>query len=424
VIESHAGKEYVMRKLHTFFLYLIVFIALFGCSLLPEEDTDVCENVMIFSGDSSLVKNALTPVLLKSEMTGKNSTPGKWSYVKNFRYSITQICRIKPTIVSSHSVQANDIIISGNTAYVAYNTAGSVFDGAIQIIKKFGRKMFLYREIQFAGMDIICLSLHGNKLVFGGMADPDVFDGKRSFIGEIDLKRPKAEAVANSFVYLSSYAVTGIAYRDEKYYVSVGADEGGIHILDKNLDPVAGTLESPDISADDIRDIEAYGSGVIALAGTTDSDETRGRILIVKGTTLTNDIEIVDFNSPEAKATIEVNGDYAYLGLSAKGFQVFDLTSENEIFTYSNPDTDPLHVTNSISYNDNLIFSANGEYGFRILDYTPPETSASIAGFYSYSGLTDSTGQNYSANHIAFKNKFFCVASGAGGVLIYDLTNK
>lgn len=213
---------------------------------------------------------------------------------------------------------------------------------------------------------------------------------------------------------------------DDQYYVSVGADDGGIKILENNLEPVEGSLTSPDILADDIRDIEAYDSGVIALAGTTDSVEveTNGRIMIIKGNTVDNEIEIPGFNSPEAKATIEVNENYAYLGLSAKGFQVCDLIEENILFTFDNPDDDPLHVTNSISYDENLIFSANGEYGFRVLDYSPPGTSAEIWGFYSYSGLTDSEGQNYSANHIAYKGRNLFVASGAGGVLVYQLSPK
>jgi hypothetical protein len=411
-----------MRIINTFFLYVIIVIALFGCSLQPEEIMDEHENVMIFSGDDSLVIDMESAVMLEYESISRG-IPGVRAPVKDFDYTITQICQIKPTTVNGHAVQANDIIMSGITTYVAYNTAGPVFDGAIQIIKKFGRKIFLFREIQFADMDIICLSLHGNKLLFGGMANPDVFEGKRSFVGEIDLFRLYARDIKESIVYLSSYAATGIAFSDDKYYVSVGAADGGIHILDRDLAPVSGTLDTPDILADDIRDIEAYESGVIALAGTAGAG-TSGRILIIKDETLSRDIEITDFNSPEAKATIDVRGNYAYLGLSAKGFQVFDLNAESEVLTFANPDDDPLHVTNSISYDNNLIFSANGEYGFRVLDCIPASGEVDVIGFYSFTGLTDPLGQNYSANHITFRNQYFYVAAGTGGLLVYDLTDK
>jgi hypothetical protein len=372
---------------------------------------------MIFSGDSDLITDMDTPVLLESE----TSTRG---HITNFEYNITQISRIRPTTVNNHTVQANDILISGNTSYVAYNTAGEIFDGAIQVIQKYGKKIFLQYEIQFEDMDIICLSKHGNELVFGGMANPDVFDGKRSFIGKIDLRKPKSSKIVESFVFLSSYAATGVTEKKNQYYVSLGALSGGIKILDDNMEPVEGTLETPDILADDIRDIEAYDSGVIVLVGTTDSDATTGRLLIIKEDVITKEIPITDFDSPEAKATIEVNDNYAYLGLSAKGFQVCDLTTEEILFTFNNPDDSPLHVTNSISYHGNLIFSANGEYGFRVLHYTPSQTSANIVGYYNFSGLTDENEQNYSANHIAYKSKYLNVASGAGGVLFFELSDK
>ncbi|MBN2441671.1 MAG: hypothetical protein JXJ04_09995 [Spirochaetales bacterium] len=409
----------MMKRQSIFFLIISIIVTFlyFGCALPTEEEPDICENVMIFSGNSDLITDMDTPVLLESE------TPTR-GYITNFEYNITQISRIRPTTVNNHTVQANDILISGTTSYVAYNTAGDIFDGAIQVIKKTGKKITLEYEIQFRDMDIICLSKQGDDLVFGGMANPDVFDGKRSFIGKINLRGPKSSRIVESFVFLSSYAATGVTKLDDQYYVSLGAADGGIKILDNNMGPVQGTLETPDILADDIRDIEAYASGIVVLVGTTDSEATNGRILIIKEDAVTKEIEITDFDSPEAKATIEVNDNYAYLGLSAKGFQVCDLTSEKILFTFDNPDDSPLHVTNSISYHENLIFSANGEYGFRVLDYTPSQTSADIVGYFSFSGLTDENEQNYSANHIAYKSKCLIVASGAGGVLYYELSDK
>ena len=264
-----------MRIQSIFFLFIIVFLFQFGCSLPTSEEKDEFENVMIFSGDNNLITDMDTTIILDSE----SPTRAK---ITDFEYNIKQISQIRPTTVNNHTVQANDILISGNKAYVAYNTAGAVFDGAIQILNKIGKKVRLEKEIQFKDMDIICLSQQGNELIFGGMANPDVYEGKRSFIGKINLKGPKASEIVTSFVFLSSYAATGVTKLDNQYYVSVGALDGGIKILDNNLESVHGTLETPDVLVDDIRDIEAYDSGVIALAGTTDSEATIGRILIIK----------------------------------------------------------------------------------------------------------------------------------------------
>ncbi len=390
------------------------FLVLFNCTPPISVPVDEYGNVSITAGDNGLVTDLNAAIVLEEE-----SVAG--APVTSFNYNITQISRIEPPEVRGHAVQANDIIISDNMAYLAYNTAGPVFDGAVLIVKITGKTLRIEKEFDFASMDIISLNLQGSKLYFGGMADPDVFDGQRSFVGVIDLSGPKASAIAGSVVYLNSYAATGIAAQGGKFYVSVGAADGGVEILDDTLTP---EYDSPAIDADDIRDIKEYGGGVIALAGTTDSVETDGRILIIKGEAVDKEIAIPDFDSPEAKATIEVNGDYAYLGLSAKGFQVCDLATEDVIFTYPNPDAEENHVTNSITFQDDLIFSANGEYGFRVLRYTPGAASASIVGYYGFNGLTDRYGQNYSANHIKYRNKYLFVAAGSGGVCAYQLALK
>ena len=394
----------------------VLFLLFFGCVQPVGQGDDVYGAVAVGGGDDGLVTDLERAVLLDEEGFAPGAKP-----VETFEYNITEISRIRPPTVNGHPVQANDIVISGNTAYVAYNTAGPVFDGAVQIIRINGRKLRFEREIAFASMDVITLNLQGDKLYFGGMADPDVFDGRRSFIGVIDLYNPKARNIADSLVWLNSFAATGIAVYSDEFFVSVGAADGGVEILGQDMVPLAA---SPAIEADDIRDIEEYSGGVIALAGTTDSVAENGRILIIKNGVVTREITIEDFDSPEAKATLEVNGGYAYLGLSAKGFQVCDLSNENVLLTFPNPDADPLHVTNSVSFEDDLIFSANGEYGFRVLRYVPADASAVIVGYYGFQGLTDGYGQNYSANHVEYRNKYLFVASGAGGLSAYQLSVK
>ena len=91
------------------------------------------------------------------------------------------------------------------------------------------------------------------------------------------------------------------------------------------------------------------------------------------------------------------------------------------------PDDNPLHVTNSVSSDGNLLFTANGEYGFRVLDVDGNKTDsnfATVAGYYPYNGVTNSNGVNYSANHVVYKSGNLLVASGVGGVQIFNLSKK
>jgi len=45
-----------MKRQSIFFLFIIVTFLYFGCALPTEEAPDVSENVMIFSGNSDLVR--------------------------------------------------------------------------------------------------------------------------------------------------------------------------------------------------------------------------------------------------------------------------------------------------------------------------------------------------------------------------------
>ena len=157
-----------------------------------------------------------------------------------------------------------------------------------------------------------------------------------------------------------------------------------------------------------------------------------------------------EFGSPEKKATIEVYGNkYAFLGLSEAGFQIVYLRDESEIgdpvesvFTIGNPtglDWTTKTDTNSASYSDDLLITANGEAGFRVFRVTESLDGAELVsnfaqkvGFVPFDETDpDSDGIFWSANHVEYRKigsssaeGFLAVASGVGGVNLYHLQIK
>lgn len=355
-----------------------------------------------------------------------------------FQYSIKHLAKILPMNLKGQNgltVQANQIIINGNKAYISYNYAGDEFKGAIQIIDiTKADSPVVSAEIRFTDKDINCIYLDGNKLLFGGAADPD-YNDNRSFVGMVDVsgQNPMTPGGITYSFFSESYGATGITKKGDKYYVGIGAKDGGIIILDGSL-----TRISPNslIDAPDIRDISVYESGVIAVEGTTDNLNTTGNIVFLDESDVMNKVAIENFNSPYNKATLQVyEGNTALLGLSEAGFQAFDLSSAyidslKPFFTFPNPDTNPLHVTNGVSFDAKLIFTANGEYGFRVLNVAnaanKTSSFATSAGYYPFENNTDTVidGKVYSANYVAYRAGYLFVASGVGGVNIYTLTAK
>ena len=96
-------------------------------------------------------------------------------------------------------------------------------------------------------------------------------------------------------------------------------------------------------------------------------------------------------------------------------------------FSAANPLTgDPLLLadTNGINYDSLVVFSANGNYGFRVFQTDPGKTPfAAVIGYHDMRGSTYG-GVHYSANDVAYRKGFLFVATGAGGVNVYTVKTK
>ena len=416
-----------MRKIILIFFTAFILVGIFGC--LKKND-DGNEEIVIKNGGTIELKNEQADIYYEGGYTSSKVKTRSAEKNRNFGYNIIFSAIVSPIEVDGEIVQANDIKIDGNKAYIAYNYAGDEFRGAVQIINITDKSNpVIIKEIQFKDIDINCIYVKGNTMLFGGQANPDKYTEGRSVVGYIDLNKLDsitADDITNGMNFFSkSYAVTSIARRGSNYYIGVGAKDGGVIVTDLNLTEITtGSF----ITLPDIRDIEEYQNGVILLAGTTDNESTTGKVAKITDSTIEKTINITDFKSKYTKATIEVwKGTVALLGLAEGGMAAMDLKTDKIYYTLPNPDSNTLHATNSVSSDGSLLFTANGEYGFRVLDVDGTKTDsnfAKVAGYYPYKRKVDSNGVNYSANHVIYKSGSLFVASGVGGVQIFNLSKK
>jgi hypothetical protein len=283
------------------------------------------------------------------------------------------------------------------------------------------------------------------------ITDYDPAEPDRAFIAKIaisELKSIDAATIDQRKVILDSYAATGIAIKDSNVFVSTGALDGELEILTTELEA------SNSVAYGDLRDIEAYRGGVIALQGTDNSGLTDGRVLVVGSDgAQKGELYITDFGSPEKKATIEMyENQYAFLGLSESGFQVVYLKDDSDagdpvqsLFTIENPtglDWTTKTDTNSASYSGSIIVTANGEAGIRVFRVTqqlqrdqPVADFAELVGFIPFDETDpDEDGVYWSANHVEYREvqggrrssqgNFLAVASGVGGVNLYRVQSQ
>lgn len=356
------------------------------------------------------------------ELTEEGQKKRKVQQAATFPYEIRYVSQVPPVTVDGATVQANDVKICrcGTSAFIAYNTAGDTFRGAIQIIDTQDKaKPKVLREIKFGSMDVNALYHDGDYLYFGGQADPDKW-GYKSYVGRVDLNNPTSTQIMGSLTALRSHAVTSITKFGDKLYVGVGARDGGVEVLDTAM------KKTQFLAFPDVRSVDYSAYGVVALTGTVDNSATAGKMVTLGSPD--KDITLPNFQSAYAKATLEIDSmGFAHVGLSKDGYQVINPASKNVKFRLANPSSNPLEATNGVSTDEDLSFIANGEYGFRVVqikDRTQSDAAfGSVAGYHQLKGAAYD-GKSYSVNFLRYKANHLFVASGLGGVNIYNLTKK
>ncbi len=203
--------------------------------------------------------------------------------IDEFEYRIVRVAQVPPVDVAGTEVQANDILIEGDVAYVVYNTAGDRFRGALQVVdfRRPGHPV-ITTEIGLPSADVNAIMVTDTDVYIAGAWDPDDItdydpaNPDRAFIARIGLDElgdiTAADISANK-VILHSFAATGIAIKGDSLFVSTGALNGELEILTSSLG------QTTSVAYGDLRDIEAYRGGVIALQGTDNSGLSDGRVL-------------------------------------------------------------------------------------------------------------------------------------------------
>jgi hypothetical protein len=407
-----------MKSNHHKSLSIIILLStLTGCFF----KSDISEtNRIILSNDHKLTLLNDSIDIYKEpagQKTAFNKVPSPVD--SNFEYIIKRVANLPSISVDTIAVQANDIVIHGTTAVITYNYAGDLFTGALQILDISNKTApVIIEEWKFPSIDINAAYIDGNTVLFGGAANPDIWNF-RSCIGKITLNERNSESIESSIRQLPSYALTAITRSGNRYYASVGARDGKLVILDLQLN-IINTIDMPDA-----RDVDAFSGGVCVLTGTTDNTAPSGSLVTfdLNNNKITT-INLPRFSSDYHKATVEINGGQtAMTGISKGGCNVYDLKNGTALFSSPNPliAAPLLSYTNSVSSDANLMFTANGNYGFRVFKIKDAGFSGTeLIGYYPFEGL-QANNINYSANHIEFKANFLFVASGVGGVTIYYL---
>jgi hypothetical protein len=309
-------------------------------------------------------------------------------------YEFTLVAEVDAPEVNGKTVQATHVEIVQNWALVSYNMQGSEQLGAIDIIDIANPEQpVMVNSITFDNMDVNSIGWLNDHLVIAGQ------DAEGALYGFYSLDNDTL--IINR---LLSYSAVSMIIENNLIYV-VSGDNGGLTVIDTD-----GNEDYWPFA--DARSVALNSDDIFVL--------TSEMIFAENGTDITLDPGLLQLGS---KADLDISDQYLFAALNRGGVHIYELDDHSLFQTIDRPlnpegQFDEDYVTNSVSYNDPLLFVANGGAGILVsgksdlFDKSDPE-------FVTY-GYFDFDGP-LSSNFVKSQGNYVFVASGLGGLKILTI---
>ena len=323
-----------------------------------------------------------------------------------------------PPRYKGNTLQATHVVLSGNYAYVSYNTQGATYLGGVDVIDISNvRRPRLRSSAIFNGTDVSAI-FYDNGKVYLAEATSDTGFVYPATLEEITLNNGRL-TLNSRRVGVSSYVATDVKVSGSKVWVASGSGgpgTGGLTVLD------ASTLDT--VTTDlflDARSIDIYNSTVTVMQGTPATLRTYD----ATSNSFLGSFYVGGANIPESKSVVEVVLDRAFVAAGDEGVKVFGFSSSTVIDSLPRVTVNGLSpdvtVTNAVSVSGDYLFAANGEAGVYVAQAkvnleTVPTSNPQL----KYVGSLKFNKQQ-SANFVASNSSILFVATGTGGLKIVEI---
>ena len=322
--------------------------------------------------------------------------------------NLTLVAEVAPPIVAGTKVQATNVFIENNLAYVSYDVAGEDFSGGAYIIDISNpRDPKVVSEITSANTDFYGLARAESELYLSG-ASPERQLSSPSLLQVMKLSADGRQFTSvKGHVDLPSFAATDVAIQGNHAYVTTGDKGGGVARVDRSSLERTGYYPLEDARSVSLDYAPGGVSKVTAFRGSggevhvLDTDLQLEKKMELSGTA----------TLPVSKSTIDVQGDLAVIGAGNGGTVGLDLKTGN---TVSQIKADGEGITNGASVDGKFVFMAEGFDGVGVAEMQNdvPVRLGKI-----------NFKNDASANMVALKGNVLFVANGKGGLRILTVND-
>lgn len=398
-------------KLSHIFIFsgLLVLPGIFNnCIEPPENDRIIVENDLGVL--SSRVTYVNQPVVLDTSLQSTGLAKPGVNPV-----TLTLVAEVDPPSVDGQALQATDIYVKSNKAYVAYNMIGEPYLGAVDVFNiKDEEDPELISSMLFTDSDVNGLTFKSNHLYLALATSREAFNTP-AVVEKVRVRNGQLTDEIESFD-VPSWAATDVEVSSNHLFVTSGADSGHVTVIKLSSDDVVFSYP-----VEDARGVATDGDDVAVVAGTparlVTFDYDSGELL--------DDWELEGASINFSKSTVEIHRRKAVLALGDGGTQIICLDDGEPIEQIAPPvvaDLIPsVTVTNAATTDSKTLYMSNGEAGVYVA-WTKDKFSSKdcdvddlqMIGQFRFDDLQ-------SVNHVKVDKKHLIVAGGLGGLKILEV---
>jgi len=316
--------------------------------------------------------------------------------VQPLGFDFTLIAKVESPLIGDAVLQATEVKLKGNYAAVSYNTKGQALMGSLDILDVSNPHIpRISKTFLFPDADINTVEWLENYIVIGGQ------DLEGAFYALVDPNGAVDQIIERK--RLTGYSTINLLTLGDQILIVTG-DNGGITWINS----VTGIEEGFE-SFVDARSISVAGFNKGVLLTATALHLIDGE----NNQSLTLDPNWIQ---PQSKADVDADYDFIYAALNRGGVKIYNFNLE-EVDYIARPVTpaglDPEDfVSNSVSANQGLLFTANGGAGILVSRFTEDISNLFVEyGYFDFGG-------SFSSNYVKSQGNFIFVATGLGGLKI------
>tara|TARA_R110002050_G_scaffold56512_1_gene127008 strand:+ start:105624 stop:107258 length:1635 start_codon:yes stop_codon:yes gene_type:complete len=398
-----------MTRVSPILVFLLVLIS--SCSdettvfENPENNLSLENNQSFLDASINFEKSGVLDINDTDKITGKMSKEED-SLAGDYPLSlVAQI--IPPTFSGGENLSATHVFVSGDIAYVSYNTVDEAYVGAIDAIDiSDPYNPTITSRLYYSNADINSIAYeNGYIYIVGGVdAELSATATSNSFVAKIPASNGIIDVKAGvSYGFQQGFIATDIAISGNNLYVTSGKD-GSLAVYDMNTVEVINELPFADL-----RSVTIENNRVAVLDASTGVTILDENFAILKEIAIASDFGIA------SKRTIDFSNDRIIVSEGSKGAGIYNSTTGEfieyiPIFINAEGTDAADNVTNAVAVNEEAILMANGGAGLSLSEETSDSTSPV--------GIIDLDG---SINYVASKGDYIFAASGLAGLQIIKM---